>query len=1177
MSFVHLHLHTEYSLLDGECRISQIPEAVTEGGMNACAITDHGVMYGAVEFFKSCTEKGVKPIIGCEVYVAPRSMEQKDRLLDSDYSHLVLLAKNETGYKNLLAIVSKAFTVGFYSKPRTDIETLTKYSEGIVALSGCISGSIPKAILAGDMSLARERIIIFDRIFGRNNFYLELQRHGIEGQEEVNRVLIRFARELGIPLVATNDAHYTRREDAAIQKLLSAIATGNTVEDSGFGMQGSEHYIKSAAEMKALFYDVPEAVANTVKIAEMCNFSFDFDSMHLPAFRTPKPYTSEAYLRKLCLEGLERLNNAGRLFADISEYHERIDHELKIIHDMGFDDYMLIVWDFVNYARRNNIPVGSGRGSAVGSLCTYSLGITQVDPIHFNLLFERFLNPERVSMPDIDIDFSDERRGEVIEYVASKYGRAHVAQIITFGKLACRQAVRDAGRALGMSYSSVDEIAKMIPRYLDVTLESALNENPELKKRVDTDPAAKKLIDYASKLEGRPRNTSTHASGVVITDEPLINYLPLAVNDSTVVTQFPMNTVADLGLLKMDFLGLRFLSIIQGTEAQIKRTVPDFSAEALPLDDKATYEMLSEGNAIGIFQLESEGMRSLLSKLKPRDLEDVISVISLYRPGPALSIDTFLKNRLHPENIEYDHPCLKDILAPTCGVMLYQEQVMQVCRVMAGYSYGRADIVRRAMAKKKPEVMAKEKDVFLNGAKENGVSAYAAESVFDKMSEFAKYAFNKSHAAAYAVVAYRTAWLKCHYPREYMCSLLNTVMGYNEKVGEYIADCERMGINLLPPRANESYGNFSVEGNNLRFGLAAIKNVGALFADKIINERRRRRFSSIEDFLTRCAGFGSSKTFESLITAGALDEFGIKRSHLLAGLPTALESVTKDRSRIAEGQISLFGGDMQSDESVFEFPKSDLPELPKSDILKGEKEMTGLYFSGHPLDGYRDVQERIGALNAEQILSGLEDRSLSKNMLIKFVGLVTKKRSKVTKKNDIMAFVTAEDETGEIELIVFPSLYSESGSVISENKVLVFTGNPEIKEAYGDESADHITLLLKSVCTAEEALASADKAKPQFKKPESAPKRTVKPEAEEKPQQPQAVAPALYIKVTASNASRFGDALDLASRTPGNSRILVYFESEKRLAAARGKTAEITEALLAQLRGIMGENNIAVK
>ena len=1154
MAFVHLHLHTEYSLLDGENRISAIPDAVLSGGMDACAITDHGVMYGAVEFYKACKEKGVKAIIGCEVYVSPRSMEQKDRLLDSDYSHLVLLAKNETGYKNLINIVSKAFTVGFYSKPRTDMDELAKHSEGLIALSGCISGSIPKAILSGDISLARERIIIFDRIFGRNNFYLELQRHGIDGQEKVNRALIELSRELSIPLVATNDAHYTTRKDAEIQRLLSAISTGTTVDELEFGMEGSEHYIKSAREMEVLFRDVPEACENTKRIADECNFSFDFETMHLPAYRAPSPYNSEQYLRHLCMEGLENLEKTGRLSGDISVYHERIDHELGIIHDMGFDDYMLIVWDFVNYARKNGIPVGAGRGSAVGSLCTYSLGITQVDPIKFGLLFERFLNPERVSMPDIDIDFSDERRGEVIEYVAAKYGRAHVAQIVTFGKLAARQAVRDAGRALGMSYSAVDEIAKMIPRYLDVTLDSAIKENPELKQRIDEDPMAKTLYESAQKLEGRPRNTSTHASGVVITDEPLTSYLPLATNDSVTVTQFPMNTVADLGLLKMDFLGLRFLSIIQDTERQIKKKDPEFSAEMVPLDDTATYEMLSEGHSIGIFQLESEGMRSLLSKLRPRDLEDIISVISLYRPGPALSIDAFLKNRENPENAEYDHPCLKEILSSTCGVMLYQEQVMQVCRTMAGYSYGRADIVRRAMAKKKPEVMQKEKGVFISGAKEKGISEQAAERVFEKMSEFAKYAFNKSHAAAYAVIAYRTAYLKCHYPREYMCALLNTVMGYNEKVGEYISDCARMGISILPPRVNESEALFSVEKGNLRFGLAAIKNVGVLFADKVIAERSRRRFSSIEDFLTRCSRFGSIKSFESLTSAGALDEFGIKRSHLFAGLSGALETVSKDRSRNSEGQISLFGGDSTFSESAFEFPKYDTPELQKPELLRGEKEMTGLYFSGHPLDGYTEVAKRIGSVSAEQIREGLESRRLKKNSIVTFIGLVTRKRQKLTKKNEAMAFLEAEDGSGECELIAFPSLYGEANELIEEGKVLVFTGNPELKEVYGEEGAEVLTILLKSVTTPEDAMKKA----PPVKENEYE-------------------GPSLYIKVTEENEFHFNDALTLASNTNGRSRILVYFEKEKRLAAAKGRSCKIDERLIRQLRALMGEANIAVK
>ncbi len=1159
MGFVHLHLHTEYSLLDGECRISEIPQALLDVGQTACAITDHGVMYGVVEFFRACQSKSIKPIIGCEVYVAPRSMEQKDRLLDSDYSHLVLLAKDSTGYRNLINIVSKAFTVGFYQKPRTDIETLTKYSEGLIALSGCISGSIPKAILSGDMSLARERIIVFNNIFGKDNFYLELQRHGIEGQEEVNRALIRFSRELSVPLVATNDVHYTTRQDAEIQKLLTAISTGNTLEDSDFGMEGNEHYIKSEAEMRNLFFDVPEAIDNTVKIAEMCDFKFDFEHMHLPAYRAPLPYNSESYLKKLCDDGLQRLADLNLLCTDINEYKTRLDYELSVIHKMGFDDYMLITWDFVNYAKKKDIPVGPGRGSAVGSLCTYVLGITQVDPIKYGLLFERFLNPERVSMPDIDIDFCDERRGEVIDYVTEKYGKAHVAQIITFGTLACRQAVRDAGRALGMSYSSVDEIAKLIPRYKGVTLESALKENPEFKKRYDNDAAAKKLVDSAIKLEGRPRNSSTHATGVVITDEPITDYLPLAVNDNTTVTQFTMNTVADLGLLKIDFLGLRFLSIIQGAEKRIKEFNPDFSVEALPFDDKETFNLLSEGRAVGLFQLESEGMRNLLSKLKPKNLEDIISVISLYRPGPALSIDAFLKNRIRPEAIEYDDPRLKDILDTTCGVMLYQEQVMQVCRSLAGYSYGRADLVRRAMAKKKPEVMEKEKDIFLSGATENGIPEATAEKIFDQMSEFAKYAFNKSHAAAYAVVAYRTAYLKCHYPKEYMCSLLNTVMSYNEKVGVYISDCAKMNIKLLPPDVNASYGSFSVEGNNLRFGLAAIKNVGLLFAEKVINERTRKKFSSIEDFLTRCGGFGSVKAFESLILAGAMDGFGLTRSRMMAGISTALETVAGNRNRNSEGQISLFGGDSGMGDAIFEFPESKLPEFPRNEMLSSEKAMTGLYFTGHPLDGYEDIANQIGAIDTEKIKEGLENGSLNKNSLIKFIGLVTKKRSKITKKNDIMAFVTAEDENDEAELIIFPTLYAQKGEMLSENKVLVFTGNPEIKEAYGEEGSDSLTILVKSVHTPEDAVNVFSQ------------KANSSTDTEAKAEQ------SLYIKVTEENEFRLEDAIDFASQTKGNSRILVYFEKEKKLRQAKGKTTKISERLLNQLREIMGKENIAVK
>lgn len=1150
--FAHLHLHTEYSLLDGECRIKDIPEAVIAAGQNACAVTDHGVMFGCVDFCKACAEKGVKPIVGCEVYVAPRSMEQKDRLLDSDYSHLVLLAKNQQGYENLVSIVSKAFTVGFYQKPRTDLDSLEKYSEGLVALSGCMSGSVPKAVLQGDLSLARERAIVLERIFGRGNFYLELQRHGIEGQEDINAALIRFSRELGIPLVATNDVHYINRADSQVQKLLTAVSTGSSLDGDKPLLPGSEHYIKSTAEMQRLFSDVPEAVENAGKIADMCDFSFDFDHMHLPAFDPPPPHTAKSYLCRLCEDGLDSLVSSGRIPGS-AEYRERLEYELGIIDSMGFNDYYLIVWDFVNYARSKNIPVGPGRGSGVGSLCAYALGITQVDPIKYGLLFERFLNPERVSMPDFDIDFCDERRMEVIDYVTEKYGRAHVAQIITFGTLACRQAVKDAGRALGMPYSAVDGISKMIPRHYGITLEDAVNENPDLKKRVESDPEAARLISFARRLEGRPRNTSTHATGVVVTDEPITKYLPLALNDDTVVTQFTMNTVADLGLLKIDFLGLRFLTIIEEAEKLIKLHTPSFSTEDISFEDKATFDMLSEGHAIGLFQLESEGMRKLLTRLRPRDLEDIISVISLYRPGPAMSIDAFLQNRLHPEKINYAVPQIKPILEKTCGVMLYQEQVMQVCRALAGYTYGRADLVRRAMAKKKPEAMENERGAFVSGCVENGIAQADAEKIFAQMAEFAKYAFNKSHAAAYAVTSYRTAYLKCHYPREYMCSLLNTVMGYNEKVYEYIADCARMGISLLPPDVNESGSRFSVQKGNLRFGLAAVRNVGGLFADKVIAERAVRRFSDIEDFITRCSSFGSIKAFDSLIRAGALDSFGLKRSVMLAGLEAALDTVARDKSRNSEGQLSLFGGEDPS--RAFEYPRADLPEFIKSELLSGEKENTGLYFSGHPLDGYRELAEKIGALDTKAIKK-LLDCENNQNKTVKFIGLVTKKRSKVTKNNDIMAFVTAEDDSGELEAVIFSGLYTESGGMINENAVLVFTGTPEFNEK-GDEGEGTLALKVRAVYPPERAERELAVGKP----------------AERSPEKPKD----LYLKINASNRERMEDAISLAASRGGGSRIAVYFEEEKKLRAAVGKSTNISESLLRELKAILGDGNVAVK
>lgn len=1150
MGFVHLHLHTEYSLLDGECRISALPEAVKKAGQNAVAITDHGVLYGIVDFYKACKAAGVKPIIGCEVYVAPRSMNNKEYPVDANYSHLILLVKDKKGYENLMTIVSRAFTQGFYQKPRTDKETLEKYSEGIIALSGCISGLIPKNILNSDLSLARENALFFNRIFGKDNFYLELQRHGIDKQAIVNEAMVTLSHELEIPLVATNDVHYINQTDSTLQKLLMAIQFGKTLDESGFGMEGDRFYLKSSEEMTSLFADLPEAIANTEKIAERCNYDFDFETMHLPAFQPPKSFSSYDYLKKLCYDGYAQKTEKGFVPKN-EEYTDRLEYELSVIQSMGFVDYFLIVWDFVAFAKKRSIPVGPGRGSAVGSLCSYFLGITDVDPIRYGLLFERFLNPERVSMPDIDIDFCDERRGEVIDYVADKYGKAHVAQIVTFGTLACRQAIRDAGRGLGMPYSAVDEIAKLIPRYLNVSLDAAMRDSKELRTLYDADPQAKRLIDYARSLEGRPRNSSTHATGVVITDKPLTTYVPLALNDNITVTQFPMNTVAELGLLKMDFLGLRFLSIIDNTEKAVKKIDFAFDPEKISFDDTETFNTLSAGNSLGLFQLESDGMRNLLMKMKPFEFEDIVSAISLYRPGPMQSIEKFLQNRKHPDKTDYITPELKEILSETHGCILYQEQVMQICRKLAGYSYGRADIVRRAMSKKKIEAMAKERIGFTDGAVERGVSEEKATAIFDSMSEFAKYAFNKSHALAYAVVAYKTAYLKCHYPKEYMCSLLNSVSGETGKIKEYIDDCARMKISILPPDINESGEQFTVCGDDLRFGLVAVKNVGWLFAQKLIAERTRKPFTSIEDFLTRIHSFGNTRMIESLILCGALDSFGIFRSRLISELDSAINILSKQKSTNIEGQIGLFdmsnntNNEQNSDNTMLKLDFRQINEYSLLERLSQEKALTGLYFSGHPLDKYQKLIASSGAYTTKQLLQGLSDGTMKDKKLVTFVALVTKKRTKVTKSNTMMAFITAEDLDGEAEIILFPTLYEEIGGSITEGEIYVFTCEATLKESFNDETVDELKLLLKSVKSADGWEQERDFA--------------------------------LYLKITDKNETHLEDALALIKESSGRSRVCIYFEKEKKLRAVKDNSCTITDKLLSNLKLILGENNVASK
>ncbi|MBQ3196137.1 MAG: DNA polymerase III subunit alpha [Clostridia bacterium] len=1139
MAFTHLHLHTEYSLLDGECRIARLPKAVLDAGQNAVAITDHGNLYGVVDFYRACKKAGVKPIIGCEMYVAPKSRTDKS-FSKVMYHHLVLLCKNQEGYKNLMKLNTDAFVNGFYMKPRTDMEMLRRHCGGLIALSACLSGSIPSAILADDTAgaerLAKE---LFD-IFGED-FYLELQRHGIEEQSKVNKALVAISKKLSIPLVATNDVHYLQKEDADTQHLLMCIQMGKTVADGDVGFSTKEFYLKSAAEMEALFADVPQAIANTAIIAEKCNVEFEFDTMHLPRYTPPATYTPYEYLQKLCMDGFKAYLKAGIIKEDSDKYIERLSSELEIISSMGFVDYYLIVWDFVRYAKSKGIPVGPGRGSGVSSLAAYFLGITGVDPIANELLFERFLNPERVSMPDFDIDFCDERRGEVIDYVTRKYGEDHVAQIINFGTLACRQAVRDVGRVLGMPYARVDEVAKLIPRSIGISVDEALAAGKELRERYKIDSTVKTLIDYAKALEGRPRNTSQHASGVVVADKPLTEYLPLASSTGSVVTQFPMNTVADLGLLKIDFLGLRFLTVIDKACRQVAKRIDGFSVETIPFDDEATYKMLSDGQGIGLFQLESEGMRALLTRLAPRCLDDITVAISLYRPGPAKFIDSYLANRKEPDKIVYGSSELEEVLKSTYGCMIYQEQVMRICVLVAGYSYGRADMVRRAMAKKKPEEMAKERASFVSGAAAKGMEARKAEELFDSIAGFASYAFNKSHAAAYAVLAYRTAYLKCHYPREYMAALLNSVLGDNGKMRLYRQECQRMGFDILPPHVNKSQVLFSVEEKGLRFGLAGIKNVGKGFAEKLVSARENGgEFKDFEDFLIRVQSSGNARMTEAMIRCGALDCFGRARSVLVGALDSSGDKLYHLRTAAAAGQIGLFEsiGDDSGAVSL-DYPK--LAEYDSRTLLEDEKSLTGLYLTGHPLAEHAAAAAAAGAIDTVTLWERYKNGSLKEGQTVTILGMITVKTQKPTKNGGIMAFCAFEDMFGETELVVFPKTLEQYAPLLIEGTVLTVSGEISVREAYDDESEDEIKLIMKSATLAGE-------------KPDD-----------------------LYIKVTPANGQGLDRAMQEINRHTGVGRVRVYYQQTGKLFSPKGVGCDPNPALLSALRRIMGEENIALK
>ncbi len=1058
MSFTHLHLHTEYSLLDGACRINKLMDRVLELGQKSVAITDHGVMFGVIDFYKAAKEKGIKPIIGCECYVAPRSRHNKVHGLDNQRYHLVLLCKNNTGYQNLIAMVSKAWTEGFYTKPRIDRELLEKHSEGLIALSACLAGEIPQLLLRGDYEKAKETALWYRDLFGEGNYYIEIQNHGLREQLDILPDLVRLSKETGIPLVATNDAHYITKEDSSVQQVLICIQTNHVLgEETGLEFTTDEFYLKSEDEMRSAFPELPQAIENTSIIADMCNVEFEFGNTKLPHFEVPNNMDHFEYFKNQCFYGLSKHKGDN----PHEEYVERLNYELEVINKMGYVDYFLIVHDFIRYAKSKNIPVGPGRGSGAGSLAAYCIGITGIDPLKYNLLFERFLNPERVSMPDFDIDFCYVRRQEVIDYVIRKYGADHVAQIVTFGTMAARGAVRDVGRVLGMPYNVVDEVAKAIPNELKITIDKALKYSEDLKTLYATNENIKKLLDIARQVEGMPRHASTHAAGVVITRDPVSSYVPLAVNDESVVTQFTMVTLENLGLLKMDFLGLRTLTVIDDAVKLIKRTNPDFSLDEIDLSDEATFDMLSQGRTDAVFQYESAGMRSVLSRLKPQSLEDLIAVISLYRPGPADSIDTYIHNRHNPQDTEYKSELLRDILDVTYGCMVYQEQVMEICRKLAGYSYGRADLVRRAMSKKKLDVMEKERHNFIYGLKNdngeteccgclaNGVSAEVANEIFDEMSNFAKYAFNKSHAAAYAFVSYQTAWLKCHYPCELLAATLTSVLDSATKVSTYIAEATRLGIKVLAPNVNSSFEGFTVKNGAIRFGLLAIKNLGRGFIKTIIDNREQG--GKYTDFYTFCKRVYSKefnrRAVESLIKCGALDGLGLNRNQMLHMLPAIISDLDADKNKNVIGQIGFFDEDSGFSYSN-EFTAPDIPELPYNELLSYEKQITGLYISGHPMDEYKDIASKVKADVIADILEGDSTfgSKYKDNSRVKLYGIISKVEKKSTKNNATMCFVILEDLSASIECIVFSRQYAERVHLLQAGNIVLISGRLSLRE-----------------------------------------------------------------------------------------------------------------------------------
>ncbi len=1154
--FVHLHLHTEYSLLDGACRIDELMDAVAKKGQTAVAMTDHGVMYGAITFYKAAKKKGIKPIIGCEVYVSPRSRFDKDKNFDTEYKHLVLLCENNEGYDNLIKLVSAGFTEGFYTKPRIDKELLKRHSKGLIALSACLAGEIPKLLAAGKYEDAKNSALEMREIFGENNFYLELQDHGIEEELRVKAGLLKIANETGIPTVCTNDVHYIEKEDSTLQKVLICIQTNTTIkEKSPLAFPTNEFYLKTAEEMAALF--PLESLQNSVKIAERCNVEFEFGKIKLPVFDIGERDHFE-YFKEKCYEGLYK--HFGK--NPPKEAMDRLEYELSVIFQMGYVDYYLIVQDFVNYAKSKGIPVGPGRGSGAGSLAAFCIGITGIDSIKYNLLFERFLNPERISMPDFDIDFCYIRRQEVIDYVTEKYGADHVAQIVTFGTMAARGAIRDVGRALAIPYSVCDKIAKLVPNSLNMTIDKALSEVADLKFAYEENIEVRELINNARRVEGMPRHASTHAAGVVISDKPISEYVPVATNDGVVVTQYTMTLLEELGLLKMDFLGLRNLTVIDDTVKMLKSRGIELDIENIPIDDKETFSMMSKGLTEGVFQFESGGMKSVLQSFGPEKIEDLIAILSLYRPGPMDSIPKYIYNHKHPDKIKYDTPLLKPILEETYGCIVYQEQVMQVFRTLAGYSLGRADIVRRAMSKKKHDVLLREKNAFIFGEEgangcigcvKNGVPQKIAEKIFDDIEAFSSYAFNKSHAAAYSIVAYRTAYLKCHYPTEYLAALLTSVLDSTAKVTEYISECSRMGIKILPPSINLSEAGFTAEGNEIRFGLLGIKNLGAGVIDAIVGERKNGNYKSLEDLCDRLYGCQlNRKALENLVGCGALDGLGAWRSQMLQAIDLVLKEVDTRKKREAIGQLDIFAmaGEAPKKEE-FQMPK--IEEIPLYDRLEYEKEALGVYISGHPMQEYEDYAERQKSVRSCE-LADTDNATELDDKLVTVVGIVEELKKRAQKNGAMYGVLTLEDRFGEFRILVFANKLNQYEQLCQKGNILNIRGRVSVNSR--GESGAEIICDKMTVVTPEET------------------KESSKSEKKAEVDKTQMSNKGLWLRVPSKDSDAFESALAICECHEGDYNVIIYCEDSGKRMVANNQRVAYNEELIDTLYIILGEKNV---